>query len=492
MTPAWAQRQAELLSDCVVSPDVFASIVDRLCDFVVPYQHALETEAGKRHVHLYLAGLLSHLDRKNAETIAAFVDVERLVIQAFIGTALWDHRPLIPVLVGQVVEQLGEPDGVIAFDPSSFPKRGTHAVGVKRQWCSHRGKVDNCQVGVFMGYVSRYDHALLDFRLSLPKEWARDEQRRRACHVPEAVAYRTRYEQCLEMLDLWGAQVPHGWVTGDDELGCHTQFRQELRERGERYVLGVPCTTTVRDLEAPLPAYHGRGRRPKAPWQSVSAWRQALAPDGWTRVTVRDGEKGPVEIEMVTRRVQTRLTRKRTGPHEWLVVTRWPLADEGEVARQSSLEASDQDAGYGYRYYLTPTGVAKGDLEEPSLRELARVIKAGLCIEASFKRGKGEVGMDEYQVRTWEGWHHHMALTLIAVWFLMSETHRGQQYTPALTLPQVHYGLSMLLLEVFCTLSVPSICRQVHRQLMRNELARFYHHRTRNCMPPKKLRRDIQ
>ena len=111
--------------------------------------------------------------------------------------------------------------------------------------------------------------------------------------------------------------------------------------------------------------------------------------------------------------------------------------------------------------------------------ELARVIKAGLCIEASFKRGKSEAGMDEYQVRTWEGWHHHMALTLIAIWFLMSETHRGQQYTPALTLPQVRYGLSMLLREVFCPLSTASICRQVQRQLLRNELARFYHYRTR-------------
>ena len=109
-------------------------------------------------------------------------------------------------------------------------------------------------------------------------------------------------------------------------------FVRQLRERGERYVLGVPCTTTIRDLEAPLPAYQGRGRRPKAPWHSVSAWRHALDPDGWTRLTVRDGEKGPVEIEMVTRRVQTRLERKRTGPHEWLVVTRRPLADKGAFA----------------------------------------------------------------------------------------------------------------------------------------------------------------
>src|SRR5262245_60262690 len=172
MTPAWALRQEELLSDCVVSPDVFNHVVDRLRDLVLPYQQTPETEAGNRNVHVYLEGLLSHLPRRNAEEIAALVDVERLVMQDFIGTAPWDHRPLVKVLVGEVVNRLGEPDGIIAFDPSSFPKRGRHSVGVKRQWCSHRGKVDNCQVGVFMGYVSHRDHALLDFRLALPADWA--------------------------------------------------------------------------------------------------------------------------------------------------------------------------------------------------------------------------------------------------------------------------------------------------------------------------------
>ncbi|HSX82360.1 MAG TPA: IS701 family transposase [Candidatus Saccharimonadia bacterium] len=492
MTPAWAQRQAELLRDCIVSPDVFMHMVDRLRDFVVPYQQAFETEAGKRNVHLYLQGLLSHLPRKNAEDIAALVDVERLVIQEFIGTAPWDHRPLVRVLVGQVVDRLGASDGIIAFDPSSFPKRGTHSVGVKRQWCGHRGKIDNCQVGVYMGYVTRHDHALLDFRLSLPEDWVRDEQRRQACHVPPEVRYHTRHEQCLEMLDQWRDQVPHGWVTGDDELGRHTWFRGELRERGERYVLGVPCTTTMRDLEAPSPAYQGRGRRPKAPWQSVTEWRKSLNPYAWRRFTVRDGEKGPVAIEMVKRRVQTRLERKRTGPAEWLVITRRPLADDRTWEPRASRDATDQDACYRYQYYLTPTGGSGVELTEPSLAELARVIKAGTCIEASFKRGKGEVGMDAYQVRTWQGWHHHMALSLLAVWFLIGETHRGQRLTPALTLPQVRYGLSLLLLEVYCTPGIDNICRQVQRQLLRNESARFYHHHTRKCIPLRKLRRDIQ
>ena len=175
--------------------------------------------------------------------------------------------------------------------PAASPKRGTHSVGVQRQWCGHRGKVDNCQVGVFMGYVSRQEHTLLDFRLSLSEEWTRDEPRRQACHVPPEGRYQTRHEQCLEMLDAWGGQVPHGWVTGDDELGRHTRFRHALRERGERYVLGVPCTTTMRDLEARLPKYQGRGRRPKAPWQSVMEWRKLLPAEGWTQLA------GPAKSE---------------------------------------------------------------------------------------------------------------------------------------------------------------------------------------------------
>ena len=130
MHTVWAQRREEVVNDCLVSPDTFHHMVDRLAEFVVPYQHVLETEAGQRNVHRYLVGLLSHLNRKNAEEIAMLVDVERQVIQDFIGTVPWDHRPLVTVLVGQVAARLGDPDGIIAFDPSSFPKRGTHSVGV--------------------------------------------------------------------------------------------------------------------------------------------------------------------------------------------------------------------------------------------------------------------------------------------------------------------------------------------------------------------------
>src|SRR4029077_17855337 len=144
----------------------------------------------------------------------------------------------------------------------------------------------------------------------------------------------------------------------------------------------------------------------------------------------------------------------------------------------------DQDARYRHHYDLTPTDGSKVVCKEPSLVELARVIKAGTCLETSFTRGKGEVGMDAYQVRTWQGWHHHMALSLLAVWCLIGETHRGQQCTPVLTLPQLRHGPRLLLLEGVFATDVDSICHQVQRQLLRNESARFSHHRTRKCVPP--------
>jgi DDE superfamily endonuclease len=182
--------------------------------------------------------------------------------------------------------------------------------------------------------------------LSLPEEWARDEQRRRECHVPPEVRDHTRHEQCLERLDLGGKQIPHGWVTGDAALGRHTRLRHALRERGARSRLGGPCPPTIRDLEAPLPAYQGRGSRPKAPWQSGCAWRYALEPDGGTRLTVQAGEKGPIEIELVQRHVQTRLERQRPGPQECLVVTRRTVADDGTLETQTSRAVCEQDPRY--------------------------------------------------------------------------------------------------------------------------------------------------
>src|SRR5262249_45362430 len=160
----------------------------------------------------------------------------------------------------------------------------------------------------------------------------------------------------------------------------------------------------MRDLEALPPAYQGRGRRPKPPWQSVTAWRQSLGPRAWRRLTVRDGEKGPVAIEMVKGRGQTRMERKRPGPAEWLGDTRAPLTDECPWEACASREAPDHDARYRYHDDRTPSDGCGVAFQEPFLGELARVIKAGPGMEARCKRGKGEGGLDAYQVRTWHGW----------------------------------------------------------------------------------------
>jgi hypothetical protein len=273
-------------------------------------------------------------------------------------------------------------------------------------------------------------------------------------------------------------------VTGDEALGRHTPCRGELRQRGERAVLGGPGHTTVRDLELPWPASQGRGRRPNAPWPSGRAWRHARPAEAWTRLTGRDGATGPVGSERSTRRVPTRLHRTRTGPAAWRGGTRRPLADDRTSAGQASPEAPAQ--ADRERDDLPPTAVSGMEREAPARAELARVINAGLGMEARFTRGQAEAGMDADQVRTWQGWHHHMTLSLISGGFLSGETHLGQPVTPAVTRPHVRDGLSVWRLEVVCTLRVPAICRQVPRQFMRHALARFYHHRTRKCLPPKK------
>src|SRR5262249_3695921 len=171
----------------------------------------------------------------------------------------------------------GSPDGILIFDPSAFAKKGNASVGVQRQWCGRLGKIDNCQVGVYLAYVGRSEHALVDVRLYLPKEWAKDKKRRAEAGVPETVRFQTRHELALEMLDEHGQLLPHAWIGGDDEMGRCSWFRQELSSRGERYLLAVPSNTKVRDLKAADPEPTGRGHRPRAAFVRVDDWRAAAA-----------------------------------------------------------------------------------------------------------------------------------------------------------------------------------------------------------------------
>lgn len=397
-------RLEQMLAQAEVSPELIRGLLHRLDAFVVPYATALASPQQRRHAAEYMTGLLSKLERKTGEAIAYLHDQPRRGLQKFVGEVPWDHTPLLATLARQVGEDLGEPDAVIVFDPSAFAKKGTKSVGVARQWCGRLGKVENCQVGVFMAYVARNGHALISARLYLPKEWAKDRSRRKAAGVPKETRFRTRQQLALEMLDECGKRLPHGWVAGDDEMGRPSGFRKNLRANHERYLLAVPSNTLVRDLDVPPPAYSGRGRHPMSPFSRLDRWLAALPKDAWTRVDVRDGEKGPLVVEVVRRRVQARTETGGTGPQELLLVTR-----EGQA-----------DGTFKHDYYLS-----NADPEVP-LKELARVSKAAHRIEECFERAKGEAGLADYQVRTWAAWHHHQTLSLLAAWFLNQETRRGK------------------------------------------------------------------
>jgi SRSO17 transposase len=176
MVVRYEERFQQMMAQAEVAPEAMRGLLDRLETFVDPFCAALGAGERRRAAE-YLTGLLSHLDHKTAEGIAYLLDQDRQPMQRFIGQADWDHRPSLAILAAQVGERLGEPDGVIVFDPSAFAKKGDKSVGVARQWCGRLGKVENCQVGVYMGYVSRIEHALVDVRLFLPEEWTKDRAR---------------------------------------------------------------------------------------------------------------------------------------------------------------------------------------------------------------------------------------------------------------------------------------------------------------------------
>jgi SRSO17 transposase len=408
MERRYEARLEQMLAQAEVSPELMRGLLKRLEAFAAPFAESLAGPQQRRHAAEYITGLLSRLERKTSEAIAYLHDQQRQGLQKFIGEAPWDHKPLLATLARQVGEDLGVADAVIVFDPSAFPKKGTKSVGVARQWCGRLGKVDNCQVGIFMAYVSRRQHALVNTRLYLPKDWIKDRSRRKAAGVPKETRFRTRHQLALEMLDECENQLPHGWIAGDDEMGRSSKFRRELQARTERYLLAVPSNTLVRDLDVPPPEYSGRGRHPLSPFLRLDRWRAALPKDAWTRIDVRDGEKGPLVIEVVKRRVQARTETGGTGPEELLFVTRERQAD-GTFKHD------------GYLSNAEP---------ETALKELARVTKAAHRIEECLERAKGEAGLAEYQVRNWAAWHHHQTLSLLAAWFLNQETRRGKNPDP--------------------------------------------------------------
>ena len=296
---------------------------------------------------------------------------------------------------------------MIAFDPSAFVKSGQQSVGVARQWCGRLGKIDNCQVRIYKAYVSSQGHALVDTQLYLPQEWTSDKKRMRRASVPKARRrHKTRHEICLELLDQHGQDLPHAWITGDDEMGRPASFRRELRDRGERYLLAVPCNTTIRDLEVPPPPWCGTGRHPQRQSVRVDRWLEERTDQDWTSIEVRDVEQGPLIVEVLKRCVETGKRGRPSVAKEVLVVIRYR-------DREAKIVKTD--------YYLSNAEVTT------PLAEYCRAAKAEHRVEECLQRAKGQAGLADYEVRNWTGWQHHQTLCLLANWFLIVETRRAEK-----------------------------------------------------------------
>jgi SRSO17 transposase len=235
MEARYAFRKTQLLEECQVAPEIFEPVLPRLSTLMKPFVKTFHSQAPAQHAPTYVCGLRSDLERKNVASIAYRFDQSRLPLQGFIGWGAWDDEPWRQAWRSQVTTHLGQGDGVWVFDPSGFPKSGGESVGVARQWGGRLGQVDNGQGAMYLGYVSRQGHPLVDTRLSLPKEWTTDKARLDKAGVPRGSrGYRTRPQGAWEMLAKNGGCLPHRWLAGDDEMGRPSWFRRRRAALGER------------------------------------------------------------------------------------------------------------------------------------------------------------------------------------------------------------------------------------------------------------------
>src|SRR3954453_3190024 len=258
-----------LLADAVVTPEQVRGCQDRLTSFLERYLPCFYRPRRRAPPTLVIRGLLSGLQRKTCEPIAIEAGVHRKPVQFFVGAGKWDDEDVMAELRRHVREELSDPEAILILDPSAFPKSGTESCGVARQWCGRLGKQGNFQLGVFRTYAAPKGDAPLDRRLYLPKDWAADPDRREKAHIPAGVELQEAWRIAVDLLERCRKELPHAWVTGDDERGRPADFRAWLRRHDERYVLDVPCNTSVRDLECRRPRRRraDRGREREVPFR---------------------------------------------------------------------------------------------------------------------------------------------------------------------------------------------------------------------------------
>jgi len=379
----------------------------------------------QRRGEQYLRGLLvQQTDRRNAENVAEMIEgATPRTLQRLLTEAPWPTEPVIDRLQAYVGARLNTPDGVFVIDESGFPKQGTKSVGVGRQYGGTLGKVGNCQLGVFLSYASARGHALVDKRLYLPHAWADDPARCRAAGVPEhEMRYRSKAELALDLLRQarTAGHLTGDWVAGDDAYGMVPTLRDALDAEDWRYVLDVPATTPLfaQPALAAVPPWSGRGGKPTkprlapgaAPARTAEASAAGLSARAWRDLTVAEGAQGPRTYQFAALRV-------------------WESRD-GLPGRACWLLLRRNLDGREARYYLSNAP------EDTPLLTLAQIAAARWTIETEFETAKGETGLDEYEVRGWAGWHHHLTLALLAGAFLLTvQQDWGKKDAPAHAAP---------------------------------------------------------
>lgn len=385
---------------------------EELMAFHREFQTLFQRREQRDWSRLYLCGQLANVDRKTIESmVLELVGPDPNAIrglQQFIGQSDWDTQPLVEAMQRWVAQWWGEPEGVVIVDGSGFPKQGRQSVGVGRQYCGHLGKVANCQEGVFSAYASRRGYAFLDERLYVLADWFEPGSgaRRRACGMPKQVAFQTEPQLALEMVTGLAQRgvVPFRRVACDEGYGKSPAFLDGIAHLGKWYLAEV-----ARDLHVwrQTPRLEGPGRTPAgqlrtqprvarnapAP-QELRALEAQLPPSAWHRRVIKEGSKGPLTAEFACLRV-TPIRDQLPGQRCWAIFRR-NLAPQREV-----------------KYYLSN---APADCP---VAQFVRVSGLRWPIETALEEGKTEVGLDQYETRTWSGWHHHMHQTMLAHLFLM-------------------------------------------------------------------------
>lgn len=326
----------------------------------------------------YLKGLLSPVERKNGWQLAEYAGEQTPDgMQRLLSSAKWDADAVRDDLRAYVVEHLGDREAILVIDETGFLKKGTKSVGVKRQYSGTAGRIENCQIGVFLSYASPKGYAFLDRELYLPREWAADEKRRKEAGVPEGVAFATKPQLAQRMLQrAKEAGVPAAWVTGDEVYGGDRHLRIWLEEQEQPFVLAIAC-------DEPLWCNVGAGPQQRR----ADELARMLVPSCWQRLSAGEGAKGPRLYDWA----RGRLCRLAEPQWEhWLLVRR-SISNPKELA---------------YYVVFAPAGT--------SLQTLVEVAGRRWTIEECIELAKGEVGLDQYEVRNFPGWYRHATLALLA------------------------------------------------------------------------------